>query len=91
MGIDLNPRAEQLYAMQQEALRAFAHTQGWHFLDLTEPLRGVVREGKVWLYGHYDQSHWSLRGTAMVAEVLATELAKIVRVNEAVRQRPPAP
>jgi hypothetical protein len=82
MGMEQNPRAEQMYPFQREALCAFAHTHGWHFLDLTEPLRGAVRGGEVWLYGYYDQSHWSPQGTAIVADVFAAELLKIVSVNQ---------
>jgi hypothetical protein len=78
-GIELNPRAEQMYPLQREALRAFAQTHGWRFLDLTEPLRGAVRGGEVWLYGRYDHAHWSPQGTAIVADVLATELVKIIQ------------
>ena len=59
-----------------EALSAFAHTHGWQFLDLTEPLREAVQGGAVWLYGRYDTSHWSPQGTAVVADVLAAELLK---------------
>jgi hypothetical protein len=66
--------------------RAFAHTQGWHFLDLTEPLRAAVQDGEIWLYCYYDQSHWSPQGTAIAAEMLAAELLKIIRGNEEVRQ-----
>jgi hypothetical protein len=84
-GMELDPRAEQLYPVQREALRAFAGEHGWHFLDLTEPLRHSVRRGDawldVWLFGEIDQSHWSPEGTAIVAEVLATELSKILRSN----------
>jgi hypothetical protein len=80
-GMELDPRAEQLYPVQQEALRVFAHKHGWHFLDLTEPLRRIARRNDVWLYGEYDQSHWSREGTAIVAEVLATELSTILRSN----------
>src|SRR5262245_11971959 len=81
-GMDLDPRAEQLYPVQREALRVFAYKQGWHFLDLTEPLRRVVRRDDVWLYGEYDQSHWSPEGTAIVAEVLAAELSTILRSSD---------
>src|SRR6266511_895883 len=76
------PTSEQMYSLQREALRAFAHTHGWRFLDLREPLRGAVRGGEVWLYGYYDQSHLSPQGTAIVADVLAAELLKIIRSRQ---------
>jgi hypothetical protein len=82
LGMELDPRAEELYPVQREALRIFAQKHGWHFLDLTEPLRRVVQRSNVWLYGEYDQSHWSREGTAIVAEVLATELSTILRSND---------
>jgi len=78
IGIDLNSHAELLYPIQREALRVFANKHGWHFLDLTEPLRGVVRHANVWLYGRYDQSHWSPEATPMVADIMARELLTIV-------------
>src|SRR5262245_9855287 len=81
LGMELNPRAEQLYPVQRQALRVFAHKHGWYFLDLTEPLRRIVQRSNVWLYGEYDQSHWSREGTAIVAEVLTTELSTILRSN----------
>src|SRR5262249_4836639 len=70
MGMEQNLQADQMSALQREALRAFAHTHGWRFLDLTEPLREAVRGGEVWLYGHYDYSHWSPQGTTIAANVL---------------------
>ena len=82
MGMEPNPQTEQMYSLQREALRAFAHTHGWRFLDLREPLRGAVRGGEVWLYGYYDQSHLSPQGTAIVADVLAAELLKIIRSRQ---------
>jgi hypothetical protein len=71
-------RAEQRSAVQRAALRAFAHTHGWRFLELTEPLREVVQAGAVWLYGGSDQSHWSPQGIPMVAAVLAAKLVDII-------------
>ena len=81
MGMELNPRAEQMFALQRETLHAFAQTHGWHFLDLTEPLHRVVRGGEVWLYGRYDQTHWSPQGTAIVADVLGNEILKVMRAD----------
>jgi hypothetical protein len=82
MGMEVLPWADQKSAIQREALRAFAHTQGWCFLDLTEPLHGAAQGGEVWLYGRSDQSHLSPQGTAIVADILAAELLKTVRVNQ---------
>jgi len=78
IGMDLNSHAEMLYPIQREALRVFANRHGWHFLDLTEPLRRVVQHANVWLYGRYDQSHWSPEATPMVADIMARELSTIV-------------
>lgn len=76
--VDPNPEADQTSAYQLEALRAFAHTYGWRFLDLTDPLRQEVQARKVWIFGRYDKSHWSHKGTKVVAAVLAAELLKII-------------
>jgi hypothetical protein len=73
-----NPQADQTSAFQREALGAFAHTHGWRFLDLTEPLRQQVQARQVWLFGRYDRGHLSPQGTAIVADVLAAELLKII-------------
>jgi hypothetical protein len=72
--VDPQSHAEQTSAFQRETLRAFAQRHSWRFLDLTEPLRRVVQARKVWIYGRYDRSHWSLEGTALVSAVLAAEL-----------------
>jgi hypothetical protein len=80
--MDPNPRADQTSAFQREALSAFAHSHGWRFLDLTEPLRQEVRAREVWVFGRYDKSHWSPQGTAIVADVLAAELLKIIAPKE---------
>ena len=82
MRVEPDQRADQLSALQREALSAFAHTHGWQFLDLTEPLREAAQGGAVWLYGRYDTSHWSPQGTAVVAEVLAAELLKSLRFRQ---------
>ncbi|HSX82672.1 MAG TPA: hypothetical protein VLQ80_29435 [Candidatus Saccharimonadia bacterium] len=81
-GMELNRWAEQKSALQRGALSAFARTQGWRFLDLTEPFRGAVRGGAIWLYGRYDQAHWSPQGTAIAADILVAELLQSVRVHE---------
>jgi hypothetical protein len=78
MGVDPNPEADQTSAFLREALRTFARTHGWQFLDLTEPLRQEVQARKVWIFGRYDKGHWSHEGTAVVASVLAVELLKIL-------------
>lgn len=72
------PLAEQMSAVQRDTLRTFAHTHGWRFLDLTEPLRDAVQGGAIWLYGGYDQSHWSPQGTTVVAPVLAAALFDLI-------------
>ena len=82
MRVEPDQRADQLSALQREALSAFAHTHGWQFLDLTEPLREAVQGGAVWLYGRYDTAHWSPQGTAVVAEVLVAELLKSLRFRQ---------
>ena len=82
MEAEPDQRADQMSALQREALSAFAHTHGWQFLDLTEPLREAVQGGAVWLYGRYDTSHWSPQGTAVVADVLAAELLKSLRFRQ---------
>jgi hypothetical protein len=76
--IDPAPEADHTSAFLRGALNGFAHTHGWRFLDLTEPLRQEVQARKVWLFGRYDTGHWSHEGTAVVASVLAAELLKII-------------
>jgi hypothetical protein len=78
IGVDPNPQADQTSAFLRGALRAFAHTHGWRFLDLTDPLRQEVQARKLWIFGQYDNGHWSHGGTALVASVLAAELLKII-------------
>jgi hypothetical protein len=74
--------AEHTSALQRETLRAFAHHHGWRYLDLTEPLRRAVQAQKTWIFGRYDRTHWSPEGTALVATVLAEELASILGTKE---------
>jgi hypothetical protein len=78
MWVDPNPEADHMSAFLREALGGFAHSHGWHFLDLTEPLRRAVQVRQVWLYGQYDREHWSSQGTSVAAAVLAAELLKII-------------
>jgi hypothetical protein len=78
MWVDPDPEADLTSAFLRDALGAFAHKQGWRFLDLTEPLGRRVQASKVWLFGRYDKGHWSHDGTAVVASVLAVELMKIL-------------
>jgi hypothetical protein len=78
MWIDPNPEADQTSAFLREELRTFAHTHGWQFLDLTDPLREEVQASGVWIFGQHDKTHWSHKGTAVVAHVLAAELLKII-------------
>jgi hypothetical protein len=78
MWVDPYPEADQTSAFLREALRGFASTHGWRWLDLTEPLRQEVRTLKVWIYGRHDKTHWSRKGTAVVAAVLAAELVKVI-------------
>ena len=79
-GIMADPIADvdRRSAFQRQALAAFALRHGWRYLDLTEPLRRIVQAREVWLFGRYDYSHWSPEGTALMADVLATELAPFV-------------
>jgi hypothetical protein len=88
LGMELNPRAEEIFSAQRDALRSFALVHGWQFLDLTEPLRNVARTG-VWVFGEYDQLHWSPQGTAIVADILRRELSKILRLNDQRQTRAP--
>jgi hypothetical protein len=78
MWVDPHSEADQTPAFLRETLRAFAHTHGWRWLDLREPLRQAVQANKVWLYGRYEKFHWSPQRTAVVAAVLAAELLKII-------------
>jgi hypothetical protein len=91
IGMGLNRRTDQISTLQREVLSTFAKTHGWHFLDLTEPLREIVRDREIWLYGRYDLGHWSPQGTTIVANMLATELLKIMHNHQEVPQRPPTP
>jgi hypothetical protein len=62
----------------RDTQRAFAQKYEWMFLDLTGPLRHELQESKMWLYGRYDLTHWSLQGTTLVARVLRAELLKVI-------------
>lgn len=69
---------DSVAAFQFEAQRSFTNQHGWLFLDLTEPLRDEVKESKTWIYGPRDGVHWSHKGTAIVARILARELLRVV-------------
>jgi hypothetical protein len=73
--VNLQSKAAQTSVFQRQMLSAFAQRHGWQFLDLTEPLRGAVQARQLWIFGRYDRTHWSPEGTALVADVLASELA----------------
>ena len=85
MWIDPIAEADQVSAFQREALSAFAHAHGWHFLDFTDPLRQEVQARQVWLFGRYDKGHWSPQGTAIVAEVLSRALRAVLDQGEVSR------
>jgi hypothetical protein len=76
--VESDSKADQTSSFLLEALRLFAHSHGWQFLDLTPPLRQQVRTRQEWLYGHYDRTHWSQKGSELVAAVLAAKLRKII-------------
>ena len=80
--IDRIPKYDKASEIQLEAQRSFAEKNGWIFLDLTAPLRSKLKENTIWLYGRYDGTHWSLKGTAFVADVLAVELLKVIGQNK---------
>jgi len=69
---------DEVSEFQFYALQSFAADHGWIFLDLTQPLRDELKNSKVWIYGQYDNVHWSHKGTAIVAPVLAMELLKVI-------------
>jgi len=73
-----NTQYDEAAQFQVEAQRAFASKSGWIFLDLTPPLREVVKDKKTWLYGRYDSSHWSHEGTPLVTSVFVAELKKVM-------------
>jgi hypothetical protein len=75
---DRNSKHDEISEIQLQAQRSFAKKHDWLFLDLTEPLRNEVRESKTWIFGRYDAGHWSHKGTAVVASVLASELSTIL-------------
>jgi hypothetical protein len=76
--IDPNANYDQVAEFLRNEQRTFAQKHGWVFCDLTVPLRDELQESKTWLYGRHDSSHWSLRGTTLVAPVLRTELLKVI-------------
>jgi hypothetical protein len=77
------PDYEKVAQLQLGAHRAFAQHYGWVLLDLTEPLREMLKANNAWLYGRYDPSHWSPEGTALVAPVLRNELLKVIGKGDA--------
>ena len=72
------PEYNEIAVFQLEAQRAFAKRNGWIFVDLTEPLRNTLKRDKAWIYGRYDQMHWSQKGTAVIAPILGAELLKVI-------------
>jgi hypothetical protein len=80
--VDPYALADQASAFLRDALRGFAYTHNWHYVDLTDPLRQEVQAQQVWLYGRYDRSHLSPQGTAIVASVLSRELLKVIGTGE---------
>jgi hypothetical protein len=83
-----NPAYDEAAAFQREAQRAFAAEHGWVFLDPSEPLRQAIQEGSLWLYGRFDPSHWSLDGTKVAAQVLKTELLRVMGKHDVSRSAP---
>jgi hypothetical protein len=75
---DRQPEYDQVSEFQIESQKAFAEANGWRFVDLTAPLRTKIEKSKFWIYGRYDSTHWSPQGTALVAETMAEELAKVM-------------
>lgn len=81
---------DEVSEFQFSALKSFATDHGWVFLDLTKPLRDEFKNSKVWIYGQYDTMHWSPKGTAIVAPVLARELLKVIEnEREYLKNDPP--
>jgi hypothetical protein len=76
--LDRRLESDRAAEIQLQLQRDFAEKYGWVFLDLTDPLRRELKKNKVWLYGRYDGTHWSLEGTAFVAAVLTEELRKVI-------------
>jgi hypothetical protein len=83
LGVEPEPRWDEASAFQREVLEAFAQQHGWRYLDLTEPSRRAVQAHQAWLYGQHDRSHWSPRGTTIMAEVLRRELSSIIGAGAA--------
>jgi hypothetical protein len=73
-----NALYDELGAFQLSAQRDFARRHAWTFLDLTEPLRSKLKSSKAWIYGRHDGAHWSRAGSLIVADVLATELLRVI-------------
>jgi hypothetical protein len=69
---------DEVSELQLRAIKSFATGHGWILLDLTKPLRDALKDSKAWIYGQYDEVHWSHEGTAIVAPVLARELLKVI-------------
>ena len=80
--LDRSPTFDRSAANLVREQRDFAEKHGWIFLDLTDPLRRELKKNTTWIYGRYDGTHWSLKGTVLVAGVLATELLKVVESGE---------
>jgi hypothetical protein len=76
--IDRNADYDRVGEFLRDTQRAFTQKHGWVFLDLTAPLRHELEASKMWLYGRYDLTHWSLQGTILVSSVLRTELLKVI-------------
>jgi hypothetical protein len=81
--IDRNAEYDRISEYLKAVQKAFAERHGWVFLDLTTPLQNVLQTSRMWLYGQHDLTHWSLRGTTLVASVLKAELLKVIDGRDA--------
>jgi hypothetical protein len=75
----LDPLADEISHVQRQTLEQYANDKGLAFCDLTEGFRTKVREGVRGLFGHYDGTHWSPKGTRVAAGLIVDCLAHLGR------------
>ena len=79
--IERDKELERRASLQFEALKKFADENQMIFINLLTPLRRIVKNEKVWIYGEKDVYHWSPMGTKVVSKLLYEELKQVIMQN----------
>ena len=68
---DIDAGADAISDLQRTTLAQFAKENNLAFCDLTDSFRSEVRAGARGLFGHNDGTHWTEKGRALAARLLA--------------------